>query len=157
MYKTPQMKLDESIRSQHGTSLSLVTIANRTLRNVDIIWVDTVGNLITYKKLQPEAWTAVNTFSGHPWVFCDADSGEPMHVDNRPVLWPPPAAAAATHGWQRHRILVHLPMRSLRDIVLWSILAGIGTVDQIDRLQIPATLKLDLMEMFEERQELMNQ
>lgn len=145
------MKVDRNIRSRNGSRPSLVTIINRTLRSINIIWVNTSGQLITYATILPGARTPMNTFTGHAWVFCDSVTGEPMHVDNEAVLWPPPVAAITAQGCTRHEILVHLPMRSLKDILLWSILEQIDHIDKLNQLELPASLQLDLNEMFAQR------
>src|SRR5436190_913688 len=68
----------ESPRASRRTgSDTSLTFINRTSGEVEIFWLSTDGNRVSYGKLAPGAQREQHTFAGHAWVAVDA-SGKTM-------------------------------------------------------------------------------
>jgi von Hippel-Lindau disease tumor supressor len=96
----------------------------------------------------------MNTFVTHPWIFVCNRSWELMHVNNSPVFMPEPwykyinNAENGVVEAKRITIPIHYPLRSLRDICLWELVFLVETKDEIYDLEIPHSLKVELMKNF---------
>lgn len=96
----------------------------------------------------------INTFCTHPWIFECPRTGERLHVNNSDVFWPEPwfkyinNAENGVVAVGRQDVKIHYPLRSLRDICLWELVFDVETKDQIYDLEIPHSLKVDLLKCF---------
>jgi von Hippel-Lindau disease tumor supressor len=91
-----------------GRSLiySFVRFINKTLRRVDIVWLNYEGARVKYKTIQPEQFVDVNTFVGHPWIFRDADSGDRLVVHLHEIFQP--LGWSSADGWPPQRKVVNI-------------------------------------------------
>lgn len=118
---------------------------NTTERSVDVYWINYASQLIRYTTIEPNAHVALDTYSTHPWIFCDQQTGLKMHVNNQEVFWPEPWVL--TRLTRRTRISIHFPMQSLKTIAMWKIVLHIRSNKQLDQLEIPRVLSRDLKVM----------
>lgn len=143
------MNSDPYPRSIDCEQPAFLMLNNCTERTVDVIWIDYNSKLVQYTALAPADKTPLNTFSTHPWIFKDHDTGERMHVNHSEIYWPFPWV---NDQKKRIRVLIHLPMRTLRTIAMWEIMATkIKSVADIALLELPVTLKHDLFNVFKHR------
>lgn len=149
MYAFRKMNFHPYLRSSRSEQYSLLMLKNCTERTVDLFWIGYDSKLVQYPALAPDSRTPLNTFSTHPWMFADHDTGEPMHVNNANVFWPQPWKNDQT---TRNSVLIHLPMRSLKTIAMWKILSTrVSSVSEVEHLELPKTLKNDLLELFKHK------
>lgn len=96
----------------------------------------------------------INTFVTHPWIFICPRTGERLQVNNNDVFQPEPwfkfinNAANGVVAVGRQKVKIHYPLRSLRDICLWELVFLVETKDEIYDLEIPHSLKVDLLKYF---------
>lgn len=104
--------------------------------------------------MPPDTRTALNTYSSHPWIFKDANTGELMHVNHKEVYWPEPWIL--TKLTTRSPINIHLPLRTLGETATWIIAGNLSSEESIDRLEIPKKLCEDLKAVFKTMNEYKN-
>ncbi len=68
---------------------SFVRFVNRTIRQVDVVWLNYEGIGVHYRSLTPNQWVDVNTYVGHPWIFRDSETGDKLVVQLQEVFEPP--------------------------------------------------------------------
>lgn len=93
----------------------------------------------------------VNTFCTHPWIFVCPTTGERLQVNSKDVFYPEAwfkfinkaEDGLVTVG--RQEAIIQLPLKSLRDICLWQLLLLVQSKDDIYALEIPKSLKADLL------------
>lgn len=157
--KMTATKYDRTLRSIESLEPVHMVIHNNTRRFVDVYWISYDSRLVRYKTLRAQDSLTVNTFKSHPWIFRDYSTGVPMHVDHKEVLWP---IVQAETDQERpcHRVNIHFPMQSLRTISLWSLVLPVRNLNEIEKMEIPATLRYDLEMLFRQfdnhRQKLVN-
>lgn len=98
-----------ALRSRSSNIYSFVRFVNRTLRKVDIIWLNYEGSRVKYKTLAQDQFVDVNTFVGHPWIFRDADTGDRLLVKLCEVYQPVGFASAEGCLPQRKVINITIP------------------------------------------------
>ncbi|XP_055637225.1 protein Vhl [Toxorhynchites rutilus septentrionalis] len=140
------MEDDPDLRSVHAEIRSFVLFRNFTQRSVDIYWVNYSSKFIHYSALEPTAQVAVNTYVTHPWVFIDKMTGERMMVNHEPVYYPVPwyNNIDASGKLGRTNVQIHFPLRSLRDICAWKIIASLRDKESFVQLELPKVLLEDL-------------
>lgn len=135
-------------KSTVSNQTSFVLLANGSQRQVDVYWLDYAGSAVLYNRrgaILPTKHIALNTFSTHPWIILDHFTGDPMHVAHEEIFWPPPwfhnvAQLPEGHQVQRKRCIIHLPMRTLRDIASSIVCDHVPTILHLSELDIPFTL-----------------
>lgn len=144
------MEVLPKLRSRDCNIRSFSMIINSTERIVDVYWIDYNSKYIRYITLPPSSEKPINTYTSHPWVFKDNKSGELMNVNNDFVYWPKPWYIQATNqtGNRRERVFIHLPLRSLKEILLWQIFSTLKSINDIESLEIPQSLVRDLSNIF---------
>lgn len=96
----------------------------------------------------------INTFVTHPWIFVCSETGERLHVNNKDVYMPEPWFKFINNAENgvvevgRQDVIIHYPLRSLRDICLWDLVFLVETKDEIYDLEIPNSLKVELSKYF---------
>ncbi|XP_055383356.1 protein Vhl [Condylostylus longicornis] len=147
-------RYNPNLRSKESIHSAFLLFVNTTEREVNVYWVDYQGRFVQYKKLEPGDRTVINTFSTHPWIFRDSNSGERMHAENKEVFWPKPFFSDSHLSnnipeSKRKQIHIHFPLRSLRENSLWAI-AKLIRPTYIDQLEIPMVLKVELREVYKD-------
>ncbi|KAH8372678.1 hypothetical protein KR009_002626 [Drosophila setifemur] len=132
-----------------------VLFVNTTNRTLDLYWMcDDRENM--YLSLKPFEEVRVNTFNTHSWFFRDFYTGERMHVRSRRIFHPVRIRVPKNpqHPDQlcdvRSQVLIHFPMRSLRENCLWLIARWLIRTSNsprriINGYNIPITLKQQLL------------
>ncbi|KAL5011793.1 hypothetical protein ScPMuIL_010344 [Solemya velum] len=134
-----------ALRSRSSNIYSFVRFVNRTLRKVDIIWLNYEGSRVKYKTLAQDQFVDVNTFVGHPWIFRDADTGDRLLVKLCEVYQPVGFASAEGCLPQRKVINITIPVFTLKDRCL-QVVKQLVPRDQISQLDLPACLISDIRE-----------
>uniref|UniRef100_A0A034VIS1 protein Vhl n=1 Tax=Bactrocera dorsalis TaxID=27457 RepID=A0A034VIS1_BACDO len=132
-----------------------VLFFNTTNRHIKLFWFDNKETKY-HTSLAPGHHVKTNTFTHHPWIFCDRDSNELMSVHNLPRYWPIPYKMRNPNNPARmvpcrKEIRIQYPLRTLRESCLCRIvntlnpLHPIAAVKIIDeRMSLPHILKKEL-------------
>ncbi|CAO1329786.1 unnamed protein product [Diamesa hyperborea] len=149
------MANDEVIKSLDSEIRGFVNFINVTQRTVDVCWMNYSGKPIHYTSILPGASAFVNTYVTHPWIFTCKNSGERMCVDGKKVFMPEAwlkfiiRAADGSMSVGRQHTKIHYPLRSLKNSCEWSIISSmVKQIDDINKLEIPKSLKQDLEATF---------
>ncbi|KAI8039776.1 protein Vhl [Drosophila gunungcola] len=143
----------------HGLQMVVevyVLFVNTTNRTLDLYWLCDRDRENMYLTLKPFEEVRVNTFSTHSWFFRDYYTGERMHVRSRRIFQPIRVRVPKNpqHPEQlcdvRSQVLIHFPMRSLRENCLWLVARWLIRTSNAPRrvihgYHIPATLKQQLL------------
>jgi len=133
----------------------LVVFINTTRRPVDIIWVDFHGFLVKYCELQSGAGFKVDTYTNHCWRCFESYSGTPLHLNGKSFYRRRIAMPRGNDRQESPRIPIRIsmPMTSLKDLCLNEISWSLRTQDKVGKLEIPETLKRELIDMIRERKD----
>lgn len=101
------------VRSLNSRIPVNAVLCNRTPRVVRPLWVDFNGEPQSYPELQPGTGRKMCTFVGHPWIFRDAKTDDPMKVNSKDLFLPTPAASG-----NPTLANITLPVYSLKDRAL---------------------------------------
>ncbi|CAG9810759.1 unnamed protein product [Chironomus riparius] len=142
------------LRSRESNIRAFVKFINCSPRKIEVHWINYRGKNVHYSTLEPSASVVVNTFVTHPWICLCPDTGQRMCINNNEVFLGKPWFNFITNSEdglvsvERQDANIHLPMRSLREIGLWKVLFLVRTRSDIIALEIPKTLKADLLHQF---------
>ncbi|KAK7878774.1 hypothetical protein WMY93_030934 [Mugilogobius chulae] len=106
----PTLPLVRSLNSRIPVS---AVFCNCTARVVRPLWVDFNGEPRPYHDLQPGTGRKMCTFVGHPWLFRDAETNDPMKVNSKDLFLPTPAASG-----NPTMAKITLPVYTLKDRAL---------------------------------------
>lgn len=135
---------DHTLRSKESLESAKLLITNRTERPVDILWINYAAKLIRYRTLRKGEAFQLDTYKTHPWIFRDYHTGLLMHVNHKEVLWPEPS----TEKRPIQIVNIHFPLQSLKTLALWANVIKVRNINEISRMELPQTLRLDLETLF---------
>uniref|UniRef100_A0A9J8BL28 von Hippel-Lindau disease tumor suppressor n=1 Tax=Cyprinus carpio carpio TaxID=630221 RepID=A0A9J8BL28_CYPCA len=115
-----------------------VVFCNRSPRIVKPVWINFRGEPQPYVDIQPYTGKRMETYVGHPWMFRDAETDDPMVVNNKEMFLPP-----HLENGQVSIANITLPVLTLRDRCL-QVVRRLVRREHICRLEIACCLQDDL-------------
>ncbi|KAL1272608.1 hypothetical protein QQF64_028470 [Cirrhinus molitorella] len=115
-----------------------VVFCNHSPRVVKPVWINFRGEPQPYVDIQPYTGRNMTTYVGHPWMFRDAETDDPMVVNNKEMYLPAPL-----ENGQASVANITLPVLTLRDRCL-QVVRRLVRREDICRLEIAHCLQDDL-------------
>ncbi|XP_065120784.1 von Hippel-Lindau disease tumor suppressor [Paramisgurnus dabryanus] len=126
------------VRSLVSRLPAYVVFCNRSPRVVKPMWINFRGEPQPYVDIQPYTGRKMTTYVGHPWMFRDAETDDPMLVNNKEMYLP-----ATLENGQLSIANITLPVLTLRERCL-QVVRRLVRAEDICRLEIGRCLQDDL-------------
>ncbi|XP_053354919.1 von Hippel-Lindau disease tumor suppressor [Clarias gariepinus] len=126
------------VRSLHSDFPVRVLFFNLSSRTVCLLWINFRGDPVSYGNLEPHTGMRMNTFVGHPWMFRDIKTDDPMSVNNKEMYLP-----KALENGQVSVVNITLPVFSLKDRCL-QVVRMLVRAEDFSQLEIARSLQEDL-------------
>ncbi|XP_074660908.1 protein Vhl-like [Tubulanus polymorphus] len=130
---------DSLPKSMYSDMPTVVNFANTSERTVDVVWLDFNGRMVWYYTLEPTDSVEMQTYVTHPWVFIDKYSGARMRANRNMVYHPTP------NNGNVPTVLIHIPVYKLKERCLQVVSKALHERTDAEKLDIPTTLKHDLL------------
>ncbi|XP_063072809.1 von Hippel-Lindau-like protein [Engraulis encrasicolus] len=133
------------IRSLHSDIPKFVIFVNRTNKLARAWWLDFSGNPVSYGDIPPNGELHMNTFITHPWIFRTTENGAALAANQQDVCYP---------TLEVDIVNITTPVYSLYACCLMAIRRLVTSQQDLNILDIPQTLKQDLLSPPNLREEL---
>lgn len=153
--------MTEEPRSRRSNEKAFVRFINGTERDIDIIWINFVGEYIRYNVLSKGTYLDANTYKYHPWIAVDSETKDRLLIGNSFVYNPRttreylqerfPGRVIPENFETRVKVYITLPLYSLRQRCLLALRKQIDNIEKVDSLGLPNVLSADLKTMIDQK------
>ncbi|KAF5280066.1 hypothetical protein FQR65_LT15103 [Abscondita terminalis] len=152
------------VRSLHSRNKICIRMVNFTNRDVDIIWINFIGQYVKYGRLSNQSCIDIDTFETHPWIAIDSERKDRLLVDKQFVYTPSswrenfqnlhpgvPIESIPEHINLRILVKITVPVYSLRYRTLLEVRSYLKTIADAESLDLPKEIVGDLKLLILER------
>ncbi|KAK4884936.1 hypothetical protein RN001_001207 [Aquatica leii] len=152
------------VRSLHSRNKICIRMVNLANRDVDIVWINFIGQYVKYGRLSNQSYIDVNTFETHPWIAVDSQRKDRLLLDKQFVYTPRswrenfqnlhpdvPIESIPEHINLRILVKITVPVYSLRYRTLLEVRSCLKSTGDAESLDLPKEIVDDLKLVMQER------